>query len=54
MSTKFDIDARDDDLFFTDDTDLPTTPWSLDELERSADLGSVRWAWAGSDAAREF
>jgi hypothetical protein len=54
MSTKFDIDARDDDLFFTDDTDLPTTPWSLDELERSADLGSVRSAWAGSDAAREF
>jgi hypothetical protein len=54
MSTKFDIDAGDDDLFFADDPDLPTTPWSLDELERSADLGSVRSAWAGSGEAREF
>lgn len=40
-----DFDAFDDEL--GDDADL-STPWSLDELERSADLGSVRSAWAGS------
>lgn len=49
MSTKFDIDATDDDLYCADDPDLPTTPWSLDDLERSADLGSVRSACAGGD-----
>jgi hypothetical protein len=40
MSTPFDIAAYDDDPSFNDETELPTTPWSLDELERSADLGS--------------
>jgi hypothetical protein len=40
------IDALEDD--FTSDADFDQ-PWSLDELERSADLGSVRSAWmAGS------
>jgi hypothetical protein len=44
-----DFDVFDDES--GDDADL-ATPWSLDELERSADLGSVRSAWAGSgDAA---
>jgi hypothetical protein len=39
---------------FTDDGDL-TTPWSLDELDRSADLGSVRTAfWAGSGDSAEL
>jgi hypothetical protein len=54
MSTKFDTDASDDELFFADDPDLPIAPWSLDDLERSADLGSVRSAWVGSGEAREF
>ncbi len=54
MSTPFDINAYDDDPAFTDETELPSTPWSLDELERSADLGSVRSAWAGSDGAHDF
>jgi hypothetical protein len=54
MSTPFDIAAYDDDPSFNDETELPTTPWSLDELERSADLGSVRSAWVGSDDARDF
>jgi hypothetical protein len=39
------IDALEDD--FTSETEFDE-PWSLDELERSADLGSVRSAWAGS------
>lgn len=30
-----------------------TTPWSLDDLDRSADLGSVRTAWAGSGEGGE-
>lgn len=42
-----DIDLFDDDG--SDDFDAGT-PWSLDELDRSADLGSVRSAWAeGAD-----
>jgi hypothetical protein len=37
----------DDDLLFDNDSDDDTSaPWSLDELERSADLGSLRSAWA--------
>jgi hypothetical protein len=44
-------DAFDDD-FANDDADF-TTPWSLDELERSADLGSVRSAWAGNGEGAE-
>lgn len=51
MTTQFDTDASDDDLFFADELDMPTTPWSLDDLERSADLGSARSAWAGSGDA---
>jgi hypothetical protein len=42
----FDDDLNDDDAF--------DTPWSLDELDRSADLGSVRSAWAGSDDDHDF
>lgn len=40
-----------DDL--ADDADF-TAPWSIDELDRSTDLGSVRAAWAGSGDGAEF
>lgn len=44
-------EALEDDL--ADDADF-TAPWSLDELERSADLGSLQAAWAGSSDSAEF
>lgn len=55
MSKTFDPfdDDRDDDLFAADDPD-DTSPWSLDELERSADLGSVRSACAGCGDRCDF
>lgn len=38
---------NDDDLFSDIDfDDEASATWSLDELERSADLGSLRSAWA--------
>lgn len=40
-------EALDDMLL--DDPDSPMAQWSLDDLERSADLGSVRSACAGRD-----
>ena len=40
-------DAFDDVLL--DDPDSPMAQWSLDDLDRSADLGSVRSACAGGD-----
>ena len=40
--------SNDAAMSFADDPDFTTAPWSLDELEGSADLGSVRSAWAGS------
>jgi hypothetical protein len=40
-------DALDDDETFD-------TPWSLDDLDRSADLGSVRTAWAGCNDGNDF
>jgi hypothetical protein len=41
-------DPLDDSFLLADESDFPAMPWSLDELDRSADLGSVRSAWAGS------
>jgi hypothetical protein len=43
---KTSIDALED--AFADEATEFDVPWSLDELDRSADLGSVRSAWAGS------
>ena len=55
MSTNSTIDPYDDlDMPVVDDLDFAGTPWSVDELERSADLGSVRSAWAGSADAGDF
>ena len=44
-------DRFDDDLDFSHAIDEQDACWSLDELDRSADLGSLRSAWA--DAADE-
>jgi hypothetical protein len=41
-------DALDEAALLVDDPDFATAPWSLDELDRSTDLGSVRSAWASS------
>lgn len=50
MAMQFDLtDALDDALSVTDDPDSPIAQWSLDDLDRSADLGSVRSACAGGD-----
>lgn len=50
MSTLLDMtDALDDALSAMDDPDSPMAQWSLDDLDRSADLGSVRSACAGGD-----
>ena len=57
MSKTFDprFDARDDEPFFGDDNEfIPTLPWSLDELEHSADLGSVRSACAGCGESGDY
>lgn len=53
MTQLLTIDPLDDSFSAPDDPDFPTTPWSLDELDRSADLGSVRSAWAGSADAHD-
>jgi hypothetical protein len=45
--------ALDDALALADDPDSPIAQWSLDELDRSADLGSVRSACAGRDGLYE-
>jgi hypothetical protein len=34
-----------------DEFDNAVVPWSLDDLDRSADLGALRSAWTASDDA---
>jgi hypothetical protein len=51
MNTQPQARSQDDHdalLSFVDDPDFGDAPWSLEELEHSADLGSVRSAWADS------
>ena len=48
-------DARTEGSSFADDIDFAASvPWSLDELEHSADLGSVRSACADRGDAYDF
>jgi hypothetical protein len=56
MKQKLQATLHDDEMkSFADDPDFATTtPWSLDELDGSADLGSVRSAWAGSSDAFDY
>lgn len=53
MATHFDLDAFDDALPSIDDPDSPMTEWTLDDLDASADLGSVRSAWTRAYDANE-
>ena len=53
MNAPLHLDPFEDDLFAADDPDLPAGEWTLDDLDRSADLGSVRSAWTGSDDPTE-
>lgn len=48
MATTLDMTDHFDDVLL-DDSDSPMVQWSLDDLDRSADLGSVRIACAGAD-----
>jgi hypothetical protein len=56
MKPKPQATSHDDEMkSFADDPDFATTtPWSLDELDGSADLGSVRSAWAGSSDGFDY
>jgi hypothetical protein len=53
MSTRLDPDLLADAMVDTDDADAPIDEWTLDELERSADLSSVRSAWTRADEQSE-
>lgn len=37
------------DRSWTDDHDEPIAQWTIDELDDSADLGTLRSAWAVAD-----
>jgi hypothetical protein len=50
MNTPYDPDRLDEALLLADDSDAPIDEWTLDELEQSADLGSLRSAWAADGA----
>lgn len=52
MNMPFDPDRLADALLLADDADAPIDEWTIDELEQSADLGSLRSAWT-ADAAYE-
>ena len=40
--------ARSDPFLDVDEADAPIDEWSLDDLDRSADLSSLRSAWANA------
>lgn len=50
MNKPFDLDPLADELL-ADDADAPIDEWTLDDLDRSADLGSLRSAWNAVDAS---
>ena len=45
------IDRETDAILSAGEPDAQYDAWDLYELDRSADLGSVRSAWAGNDDA---
>ncbi len=53
MSNRFDPTLLADAMFDADAADSPIDEWTLDDLERSADLSSVRSAWTYADAQNE-
>jgi hypothetical protein len=48
MSKPMNPDPYDEALPDADDADFPIDEWSIDELDASADLSSLRSAWMGS------
>lgn len=44
-----DQDFLADAILFGDEADAPIAEWTLDELDHSADLGSIRSAWTRDD-----
>lgn len=53
MNPRLLLDPFEDDMLAADDPDFLASEWTLDDLDRSADLGSVRSAWTGSDDPTE-
>jgi hypothetical protein len=51
MNTQIDRESLDDAILSLGEPDAQYDAWTLDELDRFADLGSVRSAWAGCDDA---
>jgi hypothetical protein len=50
MSAHIDSIAESDAILYAEDADDPVDAWSLDELDRFADLDSVRAARSRTDA----
>ena len=48
MNAQIDREALADAILFAGEPDAQYDAWTLDELDRLADLGSVRSAWAGT------
>jgi len=53
MAARFDPELLAESASFADEFDEPIVEWTLDELDRSADLGSLRSAWAAGDDHNE-
>ena len=53
MRTRTDPDLLAEAMPSADDADLPIDEWTLDELDASADLASLRSAWTGSHDRNE-
>jgi hypothetical protein len=53
MAARLDPDWIAEGASFADEFDEPIVEWTLDELDRSADLGSLRSAWAAGDDHNE-
>ena len=51
MNLRSDLPASNDDILFIEDPDVPIVAWTLDELDDSADLGTLRYAAAGTHDA---
>jgi hypothetical protein len=51
MNMPFDPDRLADESRLAADSDAPIDEWTLDELEQSGDLGSLRSAWNAADGA---
>ena len=49
MTADFDRSFEADAILRAEDADTPVDAWSLDELDRFADLDSVRAAWSRTD-----